>query len=123
MTLAALVAIAALAVAGYSLARLSRLPAAPPPPVEDRSFGNLRTGDVVITPDGDWLVEARSELAESGARADLFALRSGRERRWLLVPAEGAVALADEPPRTPHVDRAPGARKLDRSSIDLLPGA
>ena len=123
MTLVALVALAALAVAAWSLVRLSRLPAAPPPPAEDRSFGNLRAGDVVITPDGDWLVEARSELTEEGARADLFALRSGRERRWLLVPAEGAVALAQEPPRTPNVDRAAGARKLDRSTIELLPGA
>ena len=119
----ALVALAALAVAGFSLVRLSRLPAAPPAPVEERSFGNLRAGDIVLTPEGDWLVEARSELAEAGARADLFALRSGRSRRWLLVPADGAVALAQEPLSTPHIDRAAGARKLDRSTIELLPGA
>src|SRR5437773_12542052 len=61
VTLVALVALAALAVAAWSLVRLSRLPAAPPPPAEDRSFVNLRAGDVVITPDGDWLVDARSE--------------------------------------------------------------
>jgi hypothetical protein len=123
VTLAAIVALAALALAAFSLTRLSRLPKAPPPPAEDRTFASLRAGDVVLTPDGDWLVEARSELSEPGARADLFTLRSGRDRRWLLVPPEGAVALAAEQPRTPHVDRAAGARKLDRSTIDLLPGA
>jgi hypothetical protein len=122
VTLAALVAVAALGIAAFSLLRLSRLPSAPPPPVEERTFKSLKAGDVVLTPEGDWLVEARSEVAEQGARADLFALRSGRDRRWLLVPPEGAVALATEPPGTPHVDRAPGARKLDRSTIDLLPG-
>ena len=118
MTLAALVAVAALAIAAYSLLHLSRLPKAPPPPVEERTFASLRAGDVVLTPEGDWLVEARSQL--SGA--DVFALRSGRDRRWLLVPPEGAVALATEPPATPNIDRAPGARKLDRTTIDLLPG-
>ena len=123
MTLAALVAVAALAIAAFSLLRVSRLPPAPPPPVEERTFASLRAGDVVLTPDGDWLVEARSELEDRGARADLFTLRSGRNRRWLLVPPDGAVALSAEPPQTPHVDRAAGARKLDRSTIELLPGA
>ena len=46
-----------------------------------------------------------------------------RNRRWLLVPPDGAVALATELPQTPHVDRAAGARKLERSSVELLPGA
>lgn len=123
MTLAALVALAALAIAGLSLLRVSRLPAAPPPAPEDRTFASLRAGDVVVVPDGDFLVEAREELAEGSARAALFTLRSGRTRRFLLVPPEGPVALALEAPAGPHVDRVAGARKLDRTSVELLPGA
>lgn len=116
MTLAALVALLALCGAGFSLWRLSRLPQAPPP-TDDRTFENLRKGDLVLTPDGDWLVEERSALAG----AAVFALRSGREKRWLLVPAEGAVALTTEAPQGPRA--APGAHKLDRTAVELLPGA
>ncbi len=115
MTLAALVALGALAIAAYSLARLSRLPKAPPPPLEDRTFASLREGDVVLTPQGDFLVEARSKLDGS----DLFALRSGREKRWLMVPPEGAVALVAEPPQSAGGEIS---GKLERSKIDLLPG-
>jgi hypothetical protein len=120
--LASAVALAALAFAAFSLVRLSRLPQAPAE-AEDRTFATLRTGDVVLTPEGDWLVEGRSELTDAAARADLFSLRSGRERCWLLVPPDGALALSPQPPASPHVERAAAARKLDRSSIELLPGA
>jgi hypothetical protein len=112
MTLAALVALLALAAAGFSLWRLSRLPQAEAP-VEDRTFATLRKGDLVLTPDGgDWLVEDRLE-AEGALK---FALRSGREKRWLWVPPEGAVALSAEPDKN-------AARQLDRGSVELLPGA
>jgi hypothetical protein len=122
VTLAAIVALAALVIAALSLVRFSRLPSAPPPRAVERTFESLCPGDVVITPEGDWLVESRGELVDAGARAHVFALRSGRERRWLLVPPDGPVALAAEPPRTPHLEAARGGR-LDRSTVDLLPGA
>jgi hypothetical protein len=122
MTLVALVALVALAIAALSLARLSRLPRAPPPTLE-RTFENLGVGDVVLTPEGDWLVESRSEIAEAGVRAQVFALRSGRDKRWLLVPPEGTLALVMEPPATPHLDRVASPRSLQRSSVELLPGA
>lgn len=110
--LAALVALAALGFAGLSLVRLSRLPKAPPPVPEDRTFATLRAGDVVMTPDGEWLVESRAQADGH----DLFALRSGRERRWLAVPPQGALRLADEPSAT-------SGKPLDRSTVELLPGA
>ena len=56
MTLVAIVALAALVIAALSLVRLSRMPKASPPAPE-RSFENLAAGDVVLTPEGDWLVE------------------------------------------------------------------
>ena len=123
MTLVAIVALLALVIAALSLARLSRLPRAPPPPTLERTFENLGVGDVVLTPEGDWLVESRSEIAEAGVRAQVFALRSGRDKRWLLVPPEGTLALVTEPPATPHLERAANARSLQRSSVELLPGA
>ncbi len=124
MTLVAIVALLALVIAALSLARLSRLPRAPPPPPTlERTFENLGVGDVVLTPEGDWLVESRSEIAEAGVRAQVFALRSGRDKRWLLVPPEGTLALVTEPPATPHLERAANARSLQRSSVELLPGA
>lgn len=122
MTLAALVALGALLIAGFSLLRVSRLPAAPPEVPEDRTFESLRQGDVVVVPDGDFIVEARQELTDGPARSALFTLRSGRVRRFLLVPPDGAIGFAQDAPSSPHVDRAPGARKLDRASVELLPG-
>lgn len=122
MTLVAIVALAALVIAALSLVRLSRMPRALPP-TSERSFENLGVGDVVLTPEGDWLVDSRSEIAEAGIRARVFALRSGRDKRWLLVPPEGPLALATEPPATPHVGSVANARSLQRSSVELLPGA
>lgn len=122
MTLVASVALVALVIAAFSLARLSRIPRALPPTAE-RTFQNLAVGDVVLTPEGDWLVESRSEIAEAGVRAQIFALRSGRDKRWLVVPPEGTVALATGPPATPHVGRVANARSLQRGSVELLPGA
>jgi len=123
MALVGIVALLALVVAAISLARLSRLPVAPPPPAPERTFENLGVGDVVLTPEGDWLVESRSEIGEAGVRAQVFTLRSGRDKRWLLVPPEGTVALATEPPATPHLDGVANARSFQRSSLELLPGA
>jgi hypothetical protein len=120
VTLVAIVALFALVAAAFSLLRLSRLPRAPLPPVLERTFDNLGAGDVVITPEGDFLVASRDEIAVDGVRARVFTLRSGREQRWLVVPAEGALLLATEPPETP---RLATARKLERSSVELLPGA
>jgi hypothetical protein len=122
MALVAIVALAALVIAAISLIRLSRVPKASPPAPE-RSFDNLTAGDVVLTPEGDWLVESRSEIAEANARAQVFALRSGREKRWLLVPPEGMLALATEPPATPRLERLANTRALPRSSVELLPGS
>jgi hypothetical protein len=113
VTLAALVALVALAFAALSLVRLSRLPKAPLPPPEERTWGTLRAGDVVLTPDGDWLVESRA--------GDVFALRSGRSRRWLLVRPDGKVALADEPPGSTEPEALQG-QLLDRASVELLAG-
>jgi hypothetical protein len=117
VTLAALVALVALAFAALSLMRLSRLPKAPPPPPEERTWATLRKGDVVLTPDGDWLVDSRA----SAGGADVFALRSGRSRRWLLVPPEGNVGFAEEPPGSTGSE-APKGRILDRALVELLPG-
>ncbi|HYV67321.1 MAG TPA: hypothetical protein VE964_13850 [Myxococcales bacterium] len=122
MTLVAVVALAALAIAALSLVRLSRMPKASPRAVE-RSFANLAPGDMVLTPDGDWLVESRSEIAEADARAQVFALRSGREKRWLLVPPEGTLALAPRPPASARVEGLADARALPRGSVELLPGS
>jgi hypothetical protein len=119
MTFLALVALLALGLAAFSLARLSRIPRALPPTAE-RSFENLAVGDVVLTPDGDWLVDSRSEIADADVKAEVFALRSGREKRWLLVSPEVPLALTSEPPATPRVANA---QTLPRSSVELLPGA
>ena len=119
VTLVALVAAIALGLAALSLVRLSRLPKALAEVPEDRTWQNLRAGDVVVTPDGDFLVESRSPI-DGG---ELFALRSGRLRRFLVVPPDGAVGLLHEPPESA---RALGAAKglvLDRSTVELLPGA
>ncbi|HXN82971.1 MAG TPA: hypothetical protein VN883_10865 [Myxococcales bacterium] len=118
MTLAALVGLVALAFAALSLVRLSRLPKAPLPPPEERTWGTLRAGDVVLTPDGDWLVESRAGVDG----ADVFALRSGRSRRWLLVRPDGKVALADDPPGSTEPEALKG-QLLDRASVELLAGA
>jgi hypothetical protein len=118
VTLAALVALVALVFAALTLARLSRLPKAPPLPPEERTWGTLRKGDVVLTPDGDWLVESRARDGD----ADVFALRSGRSKRWLLVPPDGKVAFADEPLASADLEAWKG-RLLDRASVELLPGA
>jgi len=120
MTLVALVAVVALVIAAVSLLRLSRLPRVPAEPPLDRTFENLARGDVVMTPEGDFLVESRDEIVEAEVRARVFALRSGRDKRWLVVPPEGMLLLATEPPRTVRI---PDARKLDRSSVELLPGS
>jgi hypothetical protein len=120
VTLVAIVALVALVAAAFSLLRLSRLPRAPPPLALERTFDNLGAGDVVITPEGDFLVESRDEIAVDGVRAQVFALRSGRDKRWLVVPDEGALLLATGPPGTPLLANA---RKLERSSVELLPGA
>jgi hypothetical protein len=120
MTVVALVAVVALVIAAVSLLRLSRLPRSPAAPPLDRTFENLGRGDVVITPEGEFLVETRDEIVEAGLRARVFALRSGRDKRWLIVPPEGMLLLATEAPRTLPV---PEARKLDRSSVELLPGS
>jgi hypothetical protein len=123
MALLPFIALAALAVAAVSLWRLSRLPRALPEVVE-RTFRTLRPGDVVLVADGDWLVSAREPLP-GAAEAHLVALRSGRERRWLLATESGPVALLPSKPDTADVDRAVaalGGKKLDRATVDLLPG-
>ena len=123
MTLVALLALFALSVAGVSFWRLSRLPP-PREPIDERTFANLEPGDVVLA-DGEWLVAERAPVAAGTARADVFALRSGREKRWLLVSDAGPVGLLPSRPDGPDVERevaALGGRKLDRATVDLLPG-
>ena len=126
MTLIAVLAAVALAIAAGSLLRLSRLPQKPPPDPEERTFASLRPGDVVVTPGGDWLVEERSLLGEAPHTADLFSVRSGRDARFLYVPKEGALGLLGERPASVDDARkaalAAGAR-LERPTVDLLPGA
>ena len=120
-----IIAIAALAIAGVSLWRLSRLPR-PLPEVIERTYGTLEAGDVVLVPDGDWLVADRSAAEGGQADAWVIALRSGREHRWLLAGAQGPVALLPEKPQTADVERALaslGGKKLDRATVELLPGA
>jgi len=121
MTVVAVLALAALAIAGVSFWRLSRLPEAPPQ-IDERDFANLAAGDVVIVPGGEFIVASREALP---AAARLFGLRSGRDRRWLLVGESGAVGLLPERPDTTDLDRAlasTGGKKLDRATVDLLPG-
>ncbi len=117
--LLALIAACALVVAVASLWRLSRLPT-PLPEARDRTFATLAAGDVVLA-EGDWLVVGREKL---GA-ADLFALKAGRERRWLLAGEQGPVAFLTARPESGDVERAAalGGRKLDRATVELLPGA
>jgi hypothetical protein len=121
MGLVPFIALAALAIAGVSLWRLSRLPKALPV-AEERTFETLRAGDVVIAAGADWLVAGNEALAR-GLHA--IALRSGREKRWLLAGPSGPVALLPERPSVPDVERAAasGGKKLDRATVDLLPGA
>ena len=119
-----LLAAAALGIAAVSFWRLSRLPP-PAVVVDERTFANLAEGDVVLAPEGDFLVASREALGEGAARADLFALRSGRDRRWLLARSEGPLALLPLKPETSDVDRAVavhGGKKLERATVDLLPG-
>ena len=121
MLFIALLAVLALAVAATSLTRLSRLPTKLPP-VEERSFDSLRAGDVVLTPKGDYLVTARSELQG----ASLVELESGRERRFLLAGSSGPVAFLDTKPEGADVEREAartGGSRLDRATVELLPGA
>ena len=118
-----LIALAALAIASVSLWRLSRLPK-PLPVVDERTYATLEAGDVVLVPDGDWLVAGREPAP--AADAWVIGLRSGREQRWLLAAAQGPVALLPGKPQTADVDRALaslGGKKLDRSTVELLPGA
>jgi hypothetical protein len=124
MTLIALLAALALVIAAASLLRLSRTP--PPPVVAERTFETLAAGDVVVTPQGDWLVEARAAVGEGAEASPLFALRSGRDARWLFVPANGPLGLLEQRPAShDEAKRAledPKARLL-RPTVDLLPGA
>ena len=116
-----LIATFALAIAGVSLWRLSRLPK-PLPVVEERTYATLEAGDVVLVPDGDWLVAGRESAAPG---AWVIGLRSGREQRWLLAGAQGPIALLPKRPETADVDQAVaalGGKKLDRSTVELLPG-
>ena len=125
MTLIAVLALLALAIAAGSLLRLSRLPQKAPPDPEERTFATLGKGDVVVTPAGDWLVEERNLLGEGAHAADLFTLRSGRDARFLYVPKEGALGLLRERPASLEDARkatlGTGAR-LERPTVDLLPG-
>jgi hypothetical protein len=116
-----LIALLALAAAGFTLFRLSRLPERAPE-IAERTFATLARGDVVLVPEGDYVVDAREPL--SGAQ--VFALHSGRQKRWLLVPESGPLALLAQPPESADVERASasqGGKKLDRATVELLPGA
>lgn len=125
MAIIPLIAIAALAIASISLWRLSRLPK-PLPAVDERTYATLREGDIVLVPGSDWLVADREGMGQGAAQAQLIGLRSGREKRWLLAGEAGPVALLDARPETADVDRevaARGGKKLDRATVDLLPGS
>ncbi len=98
MTLIALLAALALAIAAASLLRLSRTPAPPPAVVAERTFETLAAGDVVVTPHGDWLVEGRAAVGEGPEAAPLFTLKSGREARFLWVPAHGPLGFFEKAP-------------------------
>jgi hypothetical protein len=122
LTLIALLAALALAIAAASLFRLSRARPPPPDEVAERTFATLAAGDVVVTPHGDFLVESRAALEGQGP---LFALRSGREARWLWAPPEGPLGFFAAEPKSAQeakeAAREPGAR-LERPTVDLLPG-
>jgi hypothetical protein len=78
-----------------------------------------------LVPDGDYLVDARETLGQGGDRAELVALRSGRDRRWLLAREAGAVALLASRPDTADLDRAlamHGGKRVERATVELLPG-
>jgi hypothetical protein len=122
MTLIAIVAALAILVAGLSLVRLSRKPLPPPPEPEARTFDTLRAGDVLVTPAGDWLVEAGGEPLPDGARSSLFALRAGRQARFLFVPPEGPLRLLRERPDTAANALGAEGEQLERATVDLLPG-
>ena len=125
MLVISLLAAAALGIAAVSFWRLSKLPP-PVAPIDERTFANLGQGDVVLAPEGDWLVASRESLGEGAQRADLFALKSGRDQRWLLVGESGPVALLPERPASADLDRAiaaQGGKKLDRLTVDLLSGS
>lgn len=117
----------ALVIAAVTLTRLSRAPRALPP-VEERDWKSLRAGDVVMTPRGDFLVTGRGHLGEGGAQAVVVELESGRERRFLLVPGEGQgpLALLEARPASTDAEREAALQKgqrLDRATVELLPGA
>jgi hypothetical protein len=125
MTLVAIVAALALLLAASSLLRVSRRLESPSPPGE-RTFATLAKDDVVATASGDWLVAAPAEPLPDpapGAAAGLVVpLRAGREARFLFVPEEGPLRLLVERPAT--VAEAPGCAgvRLERATVDLLPG-
>jgi hypothetical protein len=125
MELVALLAALALVIAAASLLRLSRKPPPPPAVVAERTFETLAAGDVVVTPQGDFLVEARAAVGEGAEAAPLFTLKSGREARFLWVPAKGPLGLfAQAPGSVAEARRAledPKAQVL-RPTVDLLPG-
>ncbi|MBS2023906.1 MAG: hypothetical protein JST92_15995 [Deltaproteobacteria bacterium] len=120
MVLVPVFALLALAIAAVSLTRLSRLPQKLPP-VEERTFTSLRAGDVVLTPSGDFLVLAAGAVDD----ATLLELQNGRELKFLLAGKAGPVALLAERPESGQVERAlgRGGQRLDRSTVELLPGA
>jgi hypothetical protein len=126
MVLIALLAALALAIAAGSLLRLSRRSPPEPAVVAERTFETLAAGDVVVTPQGDWLVEARAAVGAGAEAAPLFALKSGRDARWLFVPAHGPLGLFAQRPATAEEARRaledPKAQVL-RPTVDLLPGA
>ena len=115
----------ALVLTATALLRLSRMPIAEPIDLAARTFETLVAGDVVMTLRGDFVVEDRARLGEGDGAADLFALRSGRDRCFLVVPKEGALSLLDQRPasREAAVEaaRAPGV-SVERPTVDLLPG-
>lgn len=128
MLLVALLAALALAIAAASLFRLSRTPPLEPAVVADRTFETLAAGDVVVTPQGDWLVEAQAQVfaAEGVEPTALFTLRSGRETRFLWVQAHGPLGFFEKKPGS--LGDAQGALKdpkaqVLRPTVDLLPGA
>lgn len=120
MLLVPVFALLALGIAAVSLTRLSRLPQKLPPALE-RTFGSLRAGDVVMTPSGDFLVLSAGAMDD----ATLVELQSGRELKFLLAGTSGPVALLGERPESGQVERAlgRGGQRLDRSTVELLPGA
>jgi hypothetical protein len=134
VTLVAIVAALALLLAASSLLRVSRKLEVPLAP-EERTFATLAQGDVVATTSGDWLVAAPAEplagpaqggpfqAPAPGATAALVVpLRAGRAARFLFVPAEGPLRLLVERPATLAEAPLGTGLKLERATVDLLPG-